>query len=165
MTMTECADDLIPIGVLSRLSGVTISTIRYYETVGLIEPVARSSGRRMYDGTAVVRLRLVAILKQADFSLDEVRELIHDDATSLDARRTLVSARLADVRRNIRRLKAIERALEETIDCGCATLEHCERMSAAGANRRGSGDPSLPRPPRSSTTSRPSGADHTHRTT
>lgn len=165
MTMTVSGDDLIPIGVLSRLSGVTISTIRYYETVGLIEPVARSSGRRQYNGAAVVRLRLVGILKQADFSLDEVRELIHDDATSLDARRTLVSTRLADVRRNIRRLKAIEQALEETIDCGCATLEHCERMSAAGVDRRGSGDPSLPRRPRTPRKSRPSGADQTNRTT
>jgi DNA-binding transcriptional MerR regulator len=132
--MTESGDDLIPIGVLSRISGVTVSTIRYYETVGLVEPVARSSGRRQYNAAAVVRLRLVGILKQADFSLDEVRELIHHDESSLDARRSLVSARLADVRRNIRRLKAIERALEDTIDCGCATLEHCERMPAAGGS-------------------------------
>ena len=160
--MTVSGGDLIPIGVLSRLSGVTISTIRYYETVGLIEPVARSSGRRQYSGAAVTRLRLVGILKQADFSLDEIRELIHDDANSLNGRRTIVSTRLAEVRRTIRKLKAIERALEETIDCGCATLEHCERISAVGVDGPASGAPGPPRPPRTSTRSRQRRSDQTH---
>ena len=41
--------DVIPIGQLSRKTGVEGPTIRYYESVGLLRPPPRSEGdRRLY---------------------------------------------------------------------------------------------------------------------
>jgi MerR family transcriptional regulator, mercuric resistance operon regulatory protein len=47
--ITASRDENLPIGELSRRSGVNIETIRYYERVGMLAPPPRTaSGRRIY---------------------------------------------------------------------------------------------------------------------
>ena len=121
------------IGAVALASGTSISTIRYYESLGLLTPAARVSRRRQFDGTTISRLVLIRTLKSAGFTLDEIRQLLQADAAHRRTRRRLVENRLDDVRANVRRLQAIEHALLETIDCGCASLEHCERIVAVTA--------------------------------
>ena len=49
------------IGELSRLTGVNIETIRYYERIGLLPKPRREKGGRFrrYDGDDVARLRFI----------------------------------------------------------------------------------------------------------
>ena len=50
----------IPIGGLSRMTGVKVPTIRYYESVGLMpEPPRTEGNRRLYGPRAVDRLRFI----------------------------------------------------------------------------------------------------------
>ena len=69
-------DTAFTIGEVARRAGVSPSAIRYYESVGLVEPERRSSGRRLYGEVAVERLALISFAKGAGFTLDEVRQLI-----------------------------------------------------------------------------------------
>lgn len=46
----------IPIGELSRLTGVNIETIRYYEKVRMLRPPPRTEGGRRIYGPAEIRL-------------------------------------------------------------------------------------------------------------
>ena len=56
-TITAARAEDLPIGRLSRLSGVNIETIRYYERVRmLLAPPRTASGRRVYDATPRQRL-------------------------------------------------------------------------------------------------------------
>ncbi|TQL66392.1 DNA-binding transcriptional MerR regulator [Nocardioides albertanoniae] len=63
---------------MSALTGLPASTLRYYETIGLIEPVGRgaSSGHRVYDETDLDRLTGVACLAAIGLSIDDMRAYV-----------------------------------------------------------------------------------------
>src|SRR6516164_6610624 len=67
----------IPIGELSRLSGVNIETIRYYERIKMVPPPQRTaSGRRVYGATELRMLAFIRRSRELGFSLNEIRALL-----------------------------------------------------------------------------------------
>jgi DNA-binding transcriptional MerR regulator len=61
--------------------GLTTRTIRYYEELGLLKPVARSEGDyRLFDPDDLERLRFIKGLRDdAGFSLAEIGQLLEDE--------------------------------------------------------------------------------------
>lgn len=98
------------IGEVAERVGLSLRTVRYYEEVGLVTPVERSSGGfRIYDEHAVERLKLVRDLKPLGFSLEEIREIV--DLVTTEA--TLDSAKLAAyAERAGEELKRAQRSLD-----------------------------------------------------
>lgn len=69
-------EQLYKIGQVSKKARVTLRTIRYYEELGLIEPVVRTKGGfRLYREESIERLRLIQGLKLLDFSLSKIKEM------------------------------------------------------------------------------------------
>ena len=67
-----------PTGDLSRRSGLSVCTIRFYSDVGVVPVSARSaSGYRLYDVEAVARLDLVRTLRDLGLPLESIRELLN----------------------------------------------------------------------------------------
>ncbi|QRK08427.1 MerR family transcriptional regulator [Archangium violaceum] len=65
------------IGDLAREAGVTPRTIRYYESMGLMEESPRSPGAfRRYTQQDVERLRKIDALKKLGLDLEEIRSVI-----------------------------------------------------------------------------------------
>ncbi len=65
------------IGTLASKSGCSVQTIRFYEKEGLLEPAQRSEGNfRLYDNTALSRLRFIKQCRSLDLSVREIRELL-----------------------------------------------------------------------------------------
>ena len=71
------------IGSVSKAFGISARTLRYYEQIGLIEPVKhRHSAYRVYDEAAVSRLRHIIVLRKLRIPLRRIAEIFQSrDAT------------------------------------------------------------------------------------
>jgi DNA-binding transcriptional MerR regulator len=67
--------ELLTIGQLARLSGLSVKALRHYDRVGLLRPaeVDGGTGYRLYRGDQVAEAQLVRLLRSLDLPLDEVR--------------------------------------------------------------------------------------------
>ncbi len=84
--MEEKEDGLYKIGEISRLSGVSVKTIRHYSDVGVLPPSGvTEAGYRMYSGADRSRLELVRTLRAAGFDLPTVRRLLEGDVDPSEA--------------------------------------------------------------------------------
>lgn len=71
------------IGELAKRSGLAASTIRFYESRGLLKAVSRqSNGYREYPLDAVAVLSIISDAQQAGFSLDEIKQVLPEDISS-----------------------------------------------------------------------------------
>jgi DNA-binding transcriptional MerR regulator len=64
------------IGELSRQTGITPRAIRHYEGHGLIKSSRTEHGYRSYADDELQKLRIILNLRELDFSLDEIRQLL-----------------------------------------------------------------------------------------
>lgn len=71
------SEKLIKIGELAEQAGVAVATIRYYESLGLLECAQRSkSGYRHYDRDAIKQLQFIKKAQSLQFSLSEIQQLL-----------------------------------------------------------------------------------------
>lgn len=65
------------ISQIAKLSGISVRTLQYYDEIGLLKPSSLSeSGYRLYDEEALGKLQQILTLKELDFSLKEVQQLL-----------------------------------------------------------------------------------------
>lgn len=66
---------MIKIGNFAKMFNISIKTIRYYESIGLIVPcfVDNYSGYRYFDEENIKRLQEIILLKELGFSLEEIK--------------------------------------------------------------------------------------------
>jgi len=87
---------MLKIGEFSRLSMVPVSTLRYYDDIGLLSPVEVDSftGYRYYSAEQLPKLNRITTLKDLGLSLTEIVQLTADGASSDDLRRMLERKKL-----------------------------------------------------------------------
>src|SRR5580765_3463924 len=132
------ANHLLRVGDVARATGKTVRAIHLYEELGLLRPATRSSGGfRLYDPTAVERVRWIDSLHALGFSLQEMGDVLkgwwsagQGDAAMADLRE-LFTRKLAETRESIRRHQQLAQELEE----GLRYLETCESCAAPGPVR------------------------------
>jgi MerR family transcriptional regulator, mercuric resistance operon regulatory protein len=125
----------LPIGDLSRDTGVNIETIRYYERIGLLPAPPRSEGRhRQYDDGHRQRLVFIRRSRQLGFSLDEVRDLlglVRGHELTCAKVKTLTEQHMSDIRRKVKDLKKLERVLSDlAAQCHGKKVPDCPILEA-----------------------------------
>lgn len=139
--------DALRIGEVSKLTGVTVESVRYYERRGLLAPARRlRSGYRAFGTDAVARIRFVRQAQALGFSLEEIAALLAlhpSDRASCDRVRRAAEARLAEVEQKLARLRAIRDGLAELV-AACARREPSSTCPILGALSNAAD----PRPPR-----------------
>lgn len=119
------------IGILSRECGVKVTTIRYYESIGLIQTPDRTpSGQRIYDDKAVERLNFIRHSRDLGFPIDAIRDLIAlQDKPGMDCAEVdrIAKTQLADVRRRLRQLEALAAELDHMVSvCAGGVVADCK---------------------------------------
>ncbi len=65
------------INEVAKLTGVTVRTLHYYDEIGLLRPGAvTEAGYRVYDAAELETLQQILFLRELDFPLSEIRELL-----------------------------------------------------------------------------------------
>lgn len=73
-------EELISIGELSSIIGISIRTIRYYEEVGILNPAKTTeSNYRYYGHKEIEILEIIVFLKKLGFSLQEIKMILTQD--------------------------------------------------------------------------------------
>jgi MerR family transcriptional regulator, copper efflux regulator len=128
------------IGEAATTVGVDTSTIRYYESVGVLpEPERTTSGYRSYASEDVERLRFVTLARSLGVGLDDIRQILglRDQGQApcgyvrgvLDRQVDAVEERIEQLRalsEELRRLQKTARTLPDTGSddpCVCHILQ------------------------------------------
>jgi MerR family transcriptional regulator, mercuric resistance operon regulatory protein len=139
-SITASRAENFPIGQLSRLSGVNIETIRYYERINMLpHPPRTASGRRVYDATHRRILAFIRRARELGFSIDEIRTLIRlggsEKATCREVRE-IATKHLEDIRTKLNDLRRLECLLAETVErCTGRTAPECAVLEALDVER------------------------------
>ena len=69
---------MMTVNEVSKLSGVSIRTLHYYDTIGLLHPTeVTEAGYRLYDDTALERLQHIMLFRELQFPLKDIKEIIN----------------------------------------------------------------------------------------
>ena len=138
--------DQITISEVSKRSGVAASSLRYYETLGLINSERTEGNQRRYPRAILRRVAVIQVAQGLGLSLTEIAAAL----AALPAGRGPTPAdweRMADAWRagleaRIASLTKLRDSLSSCIGCGCLSLETCalfnreDRAAVRGAGAR-----------------------------
>lgn len=100
------------IGSFSNLCNVPVKTVRYYSEIGLLNPsyVDPVTSYRYYDYDKMKELKMILILKECQFSLDEIEQVLNGkDSNNLSLRLQKKTDELKDQQEQItNKIKNIE---------------------------------------------------------
>lgn len=107
---------LLKIGELAKKAHVTVGTIRYYESLHLLEPVSKSeNGYRYYDDEAVTRLQFIKQAQTLQFSLAEIQQVFdvrNHGQPVCTLVKTLIDCKIATLEQEIQQATARKTMLE-----------------------------------------------------
>ena len=124
------------IGQMAKRVGVTVETLRFYETQALIpEPRRTRSGHRLYTSETIRRVRFIQRAKELGFSLKDIHALItlrSEPGTTCAAVKGHARQKITDVEEKIGDLTRIHRVLTNLVEqCDAnADLSKCPILGA-----------------------------------
>jgi DNA-binding transcriptional MerR regulator len=137
-------DSWLKIGELAHQTGLSIKTIRYYESRGLLaQPPRTEGGYRLYGPEEVARLRFVQRAKLLGLTLEEIKELVElavrcNEGEIVPRLEEVLRAKLEETERKMAELSAFRQNLlyysEQAKNLkGCVpTDRYCEDVSFCG---------------------------------
>ncbi len=128
------------IGEISKLYGIGVDSIRYYEEIGIIKPMRSESGYRYYSIHDIWRLNVIRDLRSIGFTMEQIRKYLNHHTVSssismLEDEKEAISKQiqyLQKLQRNVdHRLNNIHSALELSLNEICLMRipsRHCHRL-------------------------------------
>lgn len=124
---------MLTIGEVAERADVATSTLRFYESEGLISSSRTSGGQRRYQREVLRRVAFVRAAQRVGLSLEDIRTAL---STLPDGRTPTAAdwARLSRswrplLNRRIAELERVRDKLDTCIGCGCLSLRVCQLLN------------------------------------
>jgi MerR family redox-sensitive transcriptional activator SoxR len=120
--------DLFSIGKVSELSGVPATTLRYYESAGLIPKINRSGGQRRYSEDILQRIRVIKMAQQAGFQVQEIFVLLEGFDSNVrpsERWRSLAQKKRLELDEKANQIKMMQQVLDDGLKCSCLSWNEC----------------------------------------
>src|SRR5947208_10144304 len=113
----------LKVGDLAKQTGKSVRALRLYEELDLLHPVARSTGGfRLYDESAITRIRWIELLQETGLSLHQIQALLKAwqgsryGPEAMAVVRETFQTKLLETKVAIARYQTLARELEGTLE-------------------------------------------------
>ena len=106
-------------GEIAKLCGVTVRTVQYYDTRGILVPSELSEGgRRLYSEDDVKRMKTICFLRDLGLSIDSIKQLLSEEdpgsviSLLLDQQEALLKEEISDREEKLMKLSELKAGLK-----------------------------------------------------
>lgn len=123
--------DEISISEIAQKLNLSTSRLRYYEKIGLINPVRRRGAQRYYAHDVFHRLSIIMLAQKAGFSLAEIQTWIEDFIANQPTPEFLAFLRekVAQFDAEIARINSQKQLIEQALQLHGLTLASLEELA------------------------------------
>jgi MerR family Zn(II)-responsive transcriptional regulator of zntA len=111
------------INELSKRTGLSIHTLRYYENYGLFkgrtDENVKTNNYKRYDESLVEKIELIIEAKEIGFTLSEIKDLLDSwfkKQLSIEKKVDILEGKIKEIDGKIRQLKQVRKFLVDGID-------------------------------------------------
>ncbi|MBE6633866.1 MAG: MerR family transcriptional regulator [Ruminococcaceae bacterium] len=105
-------------GEIAKLCGVTVRTVQYYDTRGILTPSELSDGgRRLYSEADLRKMKMICFLRSLDLPIDSIGKLLREENARevlrllLEQQEQVLTAELSDRQQKLERLRELQKWL------------------------------------------------------
>lgn len=130
------------ISEISRLFGIGIDSLRYYERLGVVSPQRGSNGYRLYDLDDMYKLSLIKDLRRLDLPMKQIKDYLDRQTVAstrelLDRERCMLEERIAQLQNDLKTVQEHAHELDDAQNRPVDAIEmvsranrHCVQLSA-----------------------------------
>jgi len=140
------APPVLSVGEVARRSGLSVSTVHFYEAKGLIVSRRTPGNQRRYAREVLRRIAFIRVAQRVGISLAAIHAALVPLPTGRVPGRAdwkrLSTAWRADLDQRIAQLQKLRDTLDDCIGCGCLSIDRCrlrnpgDRLASAGSGPR-----------------------------
>ena len=127
-------------GELAKLCGITVRTVQYYDTRGILVPSSLSEGgRRLYSEEDARRMKIICFLRDLGLSIDSIRRLLSEEdpgsvlALLLDSQEAALRQEIREREEQLNKLSELRDGLKSVRDF---SLESIGDIAYTMSNRK-----------------------------
>ena len=133
------------ISEISKISGVSIRTLQYYDEIGLLKPAkVTERGYRMYDDTNLSKLGEILLLRELEFSLKQITEILtypgYDRKSAIDSQIELLTMKKERLEKLIEFAEKVKKGEAKKMDFKAFDNKEYEILQAEAKERWGKTD-------------------------
>ena len=106
-------------GELARLCGVTVRTVQYYDTRGILIPSELSEGgRRLYSEDDLKRMKIICFLRDLDLPIDAISQILKEEhpekviSLLIEQQEKALSEEISDKEEKLEKLRELKNGLK-----------------------------------------------------
>ncbi len=106
-------------GEIAKLAGVTVRTVQYYDTRGILVPSALSEGgRRLYSENDLKRMKIICFLRDMDLPIEAISQILKEEhpekliSLLIEQQENILSDEIAEKQEKMERLQELKNGLK-----------------------------------------------------